>query len=262
MKIGVCIKQVPDTASKLRVKEDRSGISEEGIKFVVSPYDEYAVEEALRTKEKIAGSDVTVLTVGPKRAQEALRTALAMGCDKGVHVVSDGHASLDSLAVSKLLASRVKDLGLDLVFTGRHAVDDDNAQVSQMLAEFLGWPHVTVVSKCTISPDGKSARVERDVEGGTKEVWEVTLPAVLAGTKGLNEPRYASLKGIMQAKSKPFTTLSVAEAGLSEGELASKVTWSGYVPPPERKPGRMFKDDPVQAVEEVVRLLRQESKVI
>jgi electron transfer flavoprotein beta subunit len=262
MKIGVCIKQVPDTASKLRVKEDRSGISEEGIKFVISPYDEYAVEEAIRTKEKSAGSDVTALTVGPKRAQEALRTALAMGCDKGLHVVSDGHPSLDNLAVAKLLATRVKELGLELVFTGRHAVDDDNAQVSQMLAEILGWPHVTVVSKCTLAPDGKSARVERDVEGGTKEVWEVTLPAVLAGTKGLNEPRYASLKGIMQAKSKPLTTLAIAEAGVSEGELTPKVTWSGYTPPAERKAGKMFKDDPTKAVEEVVRLLREEAKVI
>jgi electron transfer flavoprotein beta subunit len=262
MKIGVCIKQVPDTASKLRVKEDRTGVVEDGIKFVLSPYDEYAVEEALRTKDKIAGSEVVVLSVGPKRTQEALRTALAMGCDKAVHVNTDGHAGVDSLGVARLLAARVKELGLELLFTGRHAADDDNAQVSQMLAEFLGWPQMTVVSKFTLAPDGRSAVAERDVEGGTKEVWEVTLPAVFAATKGLNEPRYASLKGIMQAKSKPMTEVAVATAGVGEADLSPKVAWSGYAPPPERKAGKQFKDDPLKAVTEVVRLLREEAKVI
>lgn len=262
MKIGVCIKQVPDTATRIRVKEDRSGIVEEGTKFVVSPYDEYAIEEALRTKEKISGSEVTILSVGPKRVQEALRTALAMGCDKAVHVLTDGHSPIDSLGLARLLAAKGKELGLEIIFTGRHAVDDDNAQVSQMLAELLSWPHVTIVSKFSIEPDGRKARVERDVEGGTKEVWEVELPAVIAATKGLNEPRYASLKGIMQAKSKPLAEIPVAQAGVAEAELAPKVIWRNYALPPERKAGKIFKDDPAKAVSEVVRLLREEAKVI
>ncbi|HLG20318.1 MAG TPA: electron transfer flavoprotein subunit beta/FixA family protein [Bdellovibrionota bacterium] len=262
MKIGVCIKQVPDTASAIRVKEDRSGIIEDGIKFVVSPYDEYAVEEALRTKGKVAGSEVVAITIGPKRSQEALRNALAMGCDRAIHVNTDGHAPMDSLGVARLLASQIKTEALELVFTGRHAVDDDNAQVSQMTAELLGWPHATMVIKCELDAGAKKARVERPIEGGAKEIWEIELPAVLAATKGLNEPRYASLKGIMQAKSKPLKEIPVAQGGVAETDLAPKVIWSNYTLPPERKAGKVFKDDPAKAVHEVVRLLREEAKVI
>ncbi|MFH1018214.1 MAG: electron transfer flavoprotein subunit beta/FixA family protein [Pseudomonadota bacterium] len=262
MKIGVCIKQVPDTAAKIRAKEDGSGIVEEGIKYVISPYDEYAVEEALRTKEKFAGSEVVVLTVGPKRAQEALRSALAMGCDRAVHINSDGQGLMDSLAVARLLASQIQGEALELVFTGRNAADDDNSQVSQMLGEVLSWPHVAGVSKFELGQDGKNARAERDIEGGAREVWEVQLPAVIAATKGLNEPRYASLKGIMQSKSRPLKEIAVTAAGLQAGELAPKVVWAGFRNPEERKVGRVFKDDPKKAAQEVVRLLRQEAKVI
>lgn len=262
MKIAVCIKQVPDTAATLRVKPDKSGIMEDNVKFVVSPYDEFAVEEALRTKDKIPGSDVVAITVGPKKSQEALRNVLAMGCDRAIHVNTDGQAGIDSLAVAKLLAAQLKEEGSELAFTGRHAVDDDNAQVSQMLAEFLSWPHVTVVNKFTLEADNKKARVERPIEGGSKEIWEVDLPAVIAATKGLNEPRYASLKGIMQAKSKPLKEVPVLQAGVPVTELAPKVVWSNYELPPERKAGKVFKDAPEKAVEEVVRLLREEAKVI
>jgi electron transfer flavoprotein beta subunit len=255
LKIGVCVKQVPDTASKIRVKDDHSGISEENLKFVVSPYDEYAVEEALRTREKAAGSDVTVFTAGPKRAAEALRSALAMGADRAVHVNTDGLPLLDGLATARLLAARVQAAGMELLFTGRQAADDDNAQVSQMIAECLGWPHVTAVSKFELSPDGKRARIERDVDAGAKEVWDVELPAVVGATKGLNEPRYASLKGIMQAKTKPLEEVPAEK-------LEPVAVGSNYRTPPERPAGKLFKDDPKGAAAQVAKLLREEAKVI
>lgn len=259
MKIAVCLKQVPDTATKMKVKDDRSGIAEEGIKFIMSPYDEFAVEEALRTKEKGLAQEVVAITVGPKRTQEALRGALAMGCDRAIHIDTETQ-TLDSLGVARLLAEKIKTEGCTLVFTGRQAVDDDNAQVSQMLAEFLNAAHVTVASKFVL--EGTKALVERDIEGGAKEVWEVELPAVIAATKGLNEPRYASLKGIMQAKTKPMQVALWNSLGVSADDLSAKVSWANYSLPPERSAGKMFKDDPATAVSEVVRLLRQEAKVI
>ncbi len=258
MKIGVCIKQVPDTATKIGVKEDHSGILEDNTKYIVSPYDEYALEEALRTKEKIGNSEVIVLSVGQKRTAEALRNALAMGCDKAIHINTEGQGFLDSHAIAKLLATKIQSESIVLVFTGRHAVDDDNCQVSQMLAEFLKCPHVTMVSKFAL--EGSKAKVERDVEGGAKEIWEVELPAVFAATKGLNEPRYASLKGIMQAKSKSLSDIPVTQTFAQD--LTPKVLWSNYQMPAERKVGKIFKDEPAKAVKEVVRLLREEAKVI
>ncbi len=259
MKIGVAIKQVPDTATKIQVKPDGSGLVDQNVKFIISPYDEFAVEEAIRTKEKITGSEVVVFSVGPKRAQETIRAALAMGGDRAVHVNSEG-ATLDSLAVARVLAAQVKEEGIELLFTGRQGADEDNGQVSQMMAEVLGWPHVTVVSKFALEADGKKAKVERDVEGGAKEIWEVELPAVIAASKGLNEPRYASLPGIMKAKSKPLKEVPIASTGVPD--ISPKVVSSNYRMPPERKAGKVFKDQPEQAVKEVVRLLREEAKVI
>ncbi len=261
MKIGVCIKQVPDTAAKISVNGDGSGIVEEGIKFVMSPYDEYAVEEALLTKEKISGSEVVAFSVGPKRVQEALRSALAMGCDQAVHINTEGQDSIDALATAKALASQVTSQGVGLLFTGKQAADHDHAQVSQMLAELLTWPHVTVVSKFELNGE-TGAKVERDVEGGSKQVWEVEFPAVLAANKGLNEPRYASLKGIMQAKKKPMNEVPVADAVEGPDALNAKVKLENFRVPPARKAGKVFKDDPKAAAKEVARLLREEAKVI
>lgn len=260
MKIGVCVKQVPDTTTKIALKDDATGIKEEGVKFIISPYDEFAVEEAIRLKEKNAGSEVVVFTFGPKRTQEALRAALAMGADRAVHVTSEGLPATDSLSTSKILAKAIAKEGIEILFTGRHAIDDDCAQVSQMVAEKLQWPHVTVVSKFTL--DGKSAIVERDVDGGAKEVWSVELPAVFAANKGLNEPRYASLPGIMKAKSKPLAALTVADLGLSPDDVKAKVHYAQFQIPSEERKMKVFKENPAQAVAEVVRLLREEAKVI
>ena len=257
MKIGVCVKHVPDTAANIKVKSDGSGIEEQGVKFAISPYDEFAVEEALKTKENLGSGEVFAMTVGSKKSQEVLRSALAMGCDKATHIEAE---TVDPLMTAKLLAKKVQAEGLELVFTGRHATDQDNAQVSQMMAEILGWPHVTVVSSFEL--DGNKAKLTRDADGGTKEQWEVELPAVIAASKGLNEPRYASLKGIMQAKSKPLENLTPDALGLSGEDAEAKVEIKKYMAPPERKAGQMFKDDPEQAVKDVVRLLREEAKVI
>jgi electron transfer flavoprotein beta subunit len=260
MKIGVCIKQVPDTTTKIVLKEDGTGIKEDGVKFIISPYDEFAVEEAIRLKEKNAGSEVVVFTFGPKRSQDALRSALAMGADRAVHVTTDGLPSTDSLSTAKVLTAAIQKEQIELLFTGRHAIDDDCAQVSQMVAEKLKWPHVTVVSKFLL--EGNKAMVERDIDGGSKEVWTVELPAVFAASKGLNEPRYASLPGIMKAKSKPLAQWTVTDLGLSADQLKPKVVYSQFQVPSEERKMKMFKENPAQAVKDVVRLLREEAKVI
>jgi electron transfer flavoprotein beta subunit len=262
MKIGVCIKQVPDTTAKIAVRDDGMGIKEDGIKFVVSPYDEFAVEEAIRLKEKNAGAEVIVFTFGPKRSQEALRAALAMGADRAVHVTTEGLPSVDSLSTAKVLTKALQKEAVELVFTGRHAIDDDCAQVSQMIAEKLSWPHVTVVSKFNLEQGSKQATVERDVDGGAKEIWSVELPAVFAASKGLNEPRYASLPGIMKAKSKPLAQLTVGDLGLTNDDVKAKVNYSAFQVPSEERKMRIFKENPAQSVAEVVKLLREEAKVI
>ena len=260
MKIGVCVKQVPDTTAKISLKDDASGIKEEGVKFIISPYDEIGIEEALRIKEKNAGSEVVVFAYGPKRCLEALKSALAMGCDRAVYISSDG-LTTDSLSTAKILAKATQKEQIEILFTGRHAIDDDAAQVSQMIAEKLDWSHVTVVSKLAI--DGKAAIVERDIDGGAKEIWSVNLPAVFAATKGLNEPRYASLKGIMAAKSKVVATCTPTDLGMTADDLKPKVVYTHYQIPSEQRKMKIFKDQPVAAsVKEVVRLLREESKVI
>ncbi len=262
MKIGICIKQVPDTTAKISVREDGSGIKEDGLKFVISPYDEFAIEEAIRLKEKNAGSEVVVFTFGPKRSQEALRSALAMGADRAVHITTEGLTHVDSLCTAKVLTKAIQKENIEILFTGRHAIDDDCAQVSQMIAEKLSWPHVTVVSKFDLQQGSKQATVERDVDGGAKEVWSVQLPAVFAASKGLNEPRYASLPGIMKAKSKPLAQWTVGDLGLAMDDVKAKVVCSQFQVPSEERKMKIFKGDSAQNVAEVVKLLREEAKVI
>ncbi|MBI2336963.1 MAG: electron transfer flavoprotein subunit beta/FixA family protein [Deltaproteobacteria bacterium] len=256
MKIAVLIKQVPDTETKIRIKADGSGIETDGIKYIISPYDEFAVEEAIRTKEKNAGSEVTVISLGPDRCVESIRTALAMGCDKAVHV-QDGGQDFDSFQTATLLSQIIKNQGFEVVFTGKQALDKDSGQVTQMIAELLNWPQVTVVEK--IEWQGNVAKVTRRVAGGAKEVYEVQLPALLAAETGLNTPRYASLPGIMKAKSKPVEKLNAAD--LLAGATA-KVTLSNYRLPPEKAPGRILQGELDKTIPELVKLLREEAKII
>jgi electron transfer flavoprotein beta subunit len=256
MKIAVLLKQVPDTETKIRTKADGSGIETDGIKYVVSPYDEFAVEEAIKTKEKNAGSEVTVLSMGPARVVEAIRTALAMGCDKAIHIDDEGTGP-DSYLTGKVLAKVIQENGFDIVFTGKQGIDLDCGQVPQAVAEFLGWPQVMILDKIEIV-DGKAVATRR-VSGGAKEVYEAPLPAIFGCEKGLNTPRYASLPGIMKAKTKPVQSLKISAL---KGEASPKVVYKNFRLPPEKAPGKIIPGDPEQAVKELARLLREEAKVI
>jgi len=249
VKIAVCIKRVPDTEARIKVAGDGAGIDAAGVKFVVSPYDEFAVEHALRTKEAAEGGEVTVLTVGESASGEQLRAALAMGADRAV--LLKGQPTLDGLATAKALAAELKEGGYDLVLLGMKAMDDDNQQVGPMLGELMERPCVTVVHDFELVDGGVVAH--REIEGGA-EVVEVPLPAILTMTKGEFEPRYPSLKGIMAAKKKP---LEEKDAALGE----CRVEVRGYTPPPERPAGRIVGEG-VDAVPELVRALREEARVL
>lgn len=256
MKIGVLVKQVPDTETKVKTKADNSGIEQEGIKYIVSPYDEFAIEEAIKTKEKNPGSEVTVLSLGPARTVEAIRTALAMGADKAIHIDDEG-TNPDSYVVSKALAKVIADNGFEIIFTGKQAIDQDNGQVAQQVAEFLGWPQVMILEKLELA--GNKAVATRRVSGGSKEIYDVDLPALFGCEKGLNTPRYASLPGIMKAKTKPVQAVKLSEV---KGDATPKVAYSNFRLPPEKAPGKMLAGDAATQVKELVRLLREEAKVI
>lgn len=260
MKIVVCVKQVPDTETRVRIAASGDAVSEaEVASWIVSPYDEFAIEEALRVKET-KGGEVVAVTAGPERAQAALRTALAMGADSAVHVKDAALEAADTLGTARALAAAVKTLApFDLVLCGQQGVGGDNSQVPGMVAELLDLPQVTVAVKIEIG-EGK-ATVEREIEGG-RETWETPLPAVVSAQKGLNEPRYASLKGIMAAKKKPLQVLDLAGLGLDAGAVAPKVEVTALELPPSRPPVRMIEGDPAAQAKELIRLLHEEAKVI
>lgn len=259
MNLFVLIKQVPSTETTIKVTADGNSIEKGDIKWIVNPYDEFAIEEALKTKERLKEGSVTVVTVGPDRAVEALRTAVAMGADNAIHIKIDGEMH-DSFLVGKALAECLKKETPSLVLTGKQAIDDDQAAVFGYVAELLNWPSASVLVKCEISADKKSVKVEREVEGGAKHVIDMPLPAVLALNKGINTPRYPSLPGIMKAKKKEIKTYSLADLGL--GSEAPSVKESQYKLPPERKAGKKLSGDTAAQVKELVRLLREEAKVI
>jgi electron transfer flavoprotein beta subunit len=256
----VCLKEVPDTETRIEVRD--GSIIEEGVQYVVNPYDEFALEEALTWQEKLGGK-VTLVSLGPDRARESILKGLAMGADEVYHLSDEAFLGGDAYATAKALAAAVTKLGdFDAIFCGKQAVDADNASVGIMLAQMLDLPHVSVVSNVEIS-DGK-VRAERDIEGG-KEVVELPLPAVITAQKGLNEPRYPSFRGIRQARKKPFNQWTAADVGLDAadvGAAGAKVEVVEVLPPPERPPGRIIPGEPAEAAKEVVRLLREEAKVI
>jgi electron transfer flavoprotein beta subunit len=264
VKIVVCMKQAPDTEATIKVTGDGKGIEEQNIKWVMNPYDEYAVEQALQLKEKFKGETV-VVTMGPDRVMEAMRTALAMGIDRGIHLNDDAFAHSDATGTAKALAAAIKAESPDLILCGRQAIDFDMAQVPAIMAEILDMPQAYAVAKMEVSEDGKKATINRRIEGG-EEVIELSLPAVMTCDKGLNEPRYASLPGIMKAKKKEIKKVGLADTGLSADEIGakgSKVQVTEYLPLPDRPPGKVFKDQETpDMVKEVVKLLREEAKVI
>jgi len=259
MKIAVCIKQVPDTETRIRVGPDGKSIVETDVNWVVSPYDEFAIEEALRIKEKQGGGEVVLLTVGGDRAQAALRNGLAMGADAALHLKDPLFDAADAMGVARALAAAVKPLAADLVFTGQLGVGGDNAQVPGTLAEFLDLPQVTMAVKVELA-EGR-ATVEREIEGA-HEIWETSLPAVVSAQKGLNEPRYASLKGIMAAKKKTIETRDLAAVGLTAADVAPRAGWTKLELPPPRPAGKILTGDPADAAREVVRMLHEVEKLI
>jgi len=258
------LKQVPDTETQIKVAPDAKSIVTDDIKWVMNPYDEFGVEEALRIKEK-QGGEVTVVSLGPKRATEAIRTALAMGADKGILISDEALDGSDSLAVAKALAAAIKGLEYDLIFTGQRGVDDDMGVVGAALAELLGIPNVSLAVKADVAEDGKSVTVRRPVEGQTL-VIEAALPALLTAQKGLNEPRYASLPGIMKAKKKPLEEKTLGDLGLDASEFgqgARKLKVLEMTPPPQRQAGKIVEGEtPREKAAELARLLHEEAKVI
>jgi len=250
MKIAVCVKRVPDSEARVKIASDQKSLDEAGVKFVLNPYDEFAVEEALRRKEQAGAGEVVIVSLGPAAAQETIRTAVAMGADRGVLLQTD-KIPADGVEVAKALAAELKEGGYDLILFGKMAIDDYNHQVGPVVAELLGLPCVTAIAHLEIESGRGTA--EREIEGGL-EVVEFPLPAVLTTDKGLNEPRYPALKGIMAAKKKP---LEVKPATLGAGRLEVMA----LTPPPQRQEGKIVGEGPA-AVPELVRLLREEAKVL
>ena len=264
MNIIVCLKQVPDTETQIKVRSGGKSIVTDDIKWVMNPYDEYGVEEALRIKEKFGG-EVTVVGLGPKRVTESIRTALAMGADKGILVSDEALEGSDSLAVAKALAAAIKELDYDLIFSGQRGVDDDMGVVGANIAEFLDIPQLSVIDKVEVAEDGKSVKVNRPIEGSIL-VIESPLPALITTQKGLNEPRYASLPGIMKAKKKPFDEKTLSDLGLDAaefGEGARKVKVLKITPPPAREAGKLVEGEtPQEKAAGLAKLLHDEAKVI
>ncbi|MCM3782623.1 electron transfer flavoprotein subunit beta/FixA family protein [Neobacillus mesonae] len=255
MKIVVLLKQTFDTEEKITI--DNGTISEDGVKFVINPYDEYAVEEAVKLRDEHGGS-VTLLSVGPDRTAEALRTALAMGADEAV-LISDERIPDDEYAVSKVLYSYLSQEKPDLILGGNFSVDRGSGQVAIRLAELLNIPHAASITKITL--DGSKAEVHRDAEGDL-EVLTLPLPAILTAQQGLNEPRYPSLPGIMKAKKKPFKTLLLEDLYLTEADVQPATKQVELSLPPERSAGKILKGEAAEVTRELVSLLRTESKVI
>ena len=260
MNILVFVKRVPDTESRIRVQHETKTIAEDGLNFVVSPYDEYAVEEALRLREAKGGT-VRVVSVGRDEAGAVLRKCLAMGADEAFLVKDASPETYDGLRTARIIARTVerKLPGADLLLFGKQSVGADNSQVPAMVAELLGLGQATVVTKFEV--EGASATAYREIEGGTEKVV-LPLPAVVTAQKGLNEPRYETLKGIMAAKKKDVPAITLEELGLGPDDLASRVEITGLDVPPQRQAGKILQGDPAETSRELVRLLRGEAKVI
>lgn len=264
MEIVVCAKQVPDTESLIKVGSDGKSIDATGIKWVLNFFDESGVEEALRIKEKVGGT-ITLLSVGPQRAVDALRQGMAMGADKSVLVDDPAAEGSDPAGIAKILAAALKNIPHDIILCGFRTTDDESSQVGLMLAEQLGIPHLPPATKLEISGDQKAVKIESGVEGGMLTL-EAPLPVVFTVGRGLNEPRMASLPGIMKAKKKPIETKKLADLGVDAaavGAAAAKVKIQNMILPPERKAGQILEGANVQEkAAKLAQLFKEEVKVI
>jgi len=250
VKIAVFVKRVPDTESIIKIKESGKGIEKADLSFVMNPYDEFAVEEALRIREKAGDGEVVVVSLGPENVKETIKSALAMGADRAIHALVP-EAPEDPLVTARGLVEAIEGESFDLLLFGKQAMDNDNGQTGTIVAELLGLPSAAVV--IGVSVEGSSVTVHREIEGG-EEIITLPLPAVLTAQKGLNEPRYASLKGIMAAKKKP-----VEEKKITLHDSSCEIISVEY--PPKRAEGRIVGEG-VEAVDELLRLLREEAKIL
>lgn len=251
MKILVAAKRVPDPNATIKVRPDGTGIVTDNVKYVVNPFCEIAIEEALRIKEKSGGAEVILVSIGSKVVSEQLRTGLAMGADRAILVLSDG--DVEPVAVARVLAKLAETEKPDLLLLGKQAIDDDSNVVGQMVAEVLGWAQATFASEVKLADDKTSAVVTREVDGGLEDI-QVQLPAVITADLRLNEPRYASLPGIMKARKKELKEIPITELGI---DLTPRVKILSLTPPPKRQAGKK-----VESVQELVNLLHTEAKVI
>jgi len=257
MNIIVFIKQVPDTATRIKIAGDGKNIDPADVTWIISPYDEFAIEEALKIKESKGAGKVTVVCAGPERAATSLRNALAMGADDAVHVNDAALEHADAYVTAQVLASVAKARSFDILFFGKMGVGMDQSQVPSAVAELLDLPQITQIAKLEIG-EGKVI-AHREIEGATETV-EASIPVVLAAEKGLNEPRYPSLKGIMAAKKKPIETVTAASLGITS--LEPKIVLNSLSLPPARQAGKILQGDPQQNAKELVALLHNEAKVI
>lgn len=249
MNIAVCVKQVPDTETRIQIGDDKKSIKEDDIKFILNPYDEFGVEEALKITEK-NGGEVTIISLGPDRVVSSIRSALAMGAHKAIHIKAD-HNPADPAAIADALSGVLKEGSYDLIFTGKQAIDDDHAQMASLLAERLDIPAINVVVKLDVN--GNKVRAEREIEGA-HEIIECSTPCIISTQRGLNEPRYAALKSIMAAKK---IMIEARESSISNNQI--EIVEYNY--PPDKSKGKIIGDS-ADAVPELIRLLNEEAKVI
>ncbi|MBF0430067.1 MAG: electron transfer flavoprotein subunit beta/FixA family protein [Fibrobacteria bacterium] len=258
MKIAVIVKRVPDTASVIKIGPDNKSVETDGLKFVLSPYDEHAVEQAVQLAEK-GECEVVVVSAGGEECKETMRMALAMGADSGVLVKDDAITKATGKGVAICLAGALKDMGVDLIFAGKQAVDDDGSQVAERVAELLNISHASVINGFILG-EGK-VEVVREIEGGSYNM-EIPLPALFTAQKGLNTPRYPKLPNIMKAKKKEIKELSLADIGVSEADITSGLEVTSMEYPRERSGGRVLEGDTPARVAELVNILKEDEKVI
>jgi electron transfer flavoprotein beta subunit len=264
MKIAVCIKQVPNTEARLRVRRDGRWVEEEDLPFIINESDEYALEEGLRLAEK-TGGEVVVFSLGPERVKEALRKALAVGAARAVHLADPAFAGGDALATGRALAAAIARDSFDLVLTGSQSDDVGYGGTGSVLAGHLGWPHVWLVMGVELEDGNATVKVTREMESGVNEVSRLHLPAVLEVQAGINHPRYASLKGIMAAKKKEIATATPADLGLDPGqvgEAGSRLEILSVSFPESGKGAQMLAGDAKAAAALLVEKLQKEARVL
>jgi electron transfer flavoprotein beta subunit len=265
VKIVVCIKQVIDTGAEIRVKDGR--VDDAGSPRVMNPYDEFAVTEALKVRDQFPDSTVTVVSLGPDGFKDTLRSALAMGADRAVHLLDPAFENIDSLGVSYVLAKALRLLKFNLILCGRQAVDDDMSQVGPSLAAFLNVPCVCVVTKLDIEgdeDDGFEARITRQIPGGS-EIIDGKLPLLITCQKGLNQPKLPSLKGIIAAKKKEIEVMDAASVNfdpIAMGAEANRVKEVEFALPPKKDKGVLLEGSSEEAVEQLVQILRDDLKIV